>query len=32
MAVADADIHVFAAGEGDTARLGADDKTLEAAQ
>jgi multiple sugar transport system ATP-binding protein len=32
MTVADADIHVFAAGEGDTARLGADDKTLEAAQ
>jgi ABC-type sugar transport system ATPase subunit len=44
MTVADADIHVFAAlgqersdsgkiaGEGDTPRLGADDKTLEAAQ
>jgi len=41
MAVADNDVHVFAAGEGDTRRLGADDKssrtrggqtTLEAAQ
>jgi multiple sugar transport system ATP-binding protein len=32
MTVADADVHVFAAGEGDTRRLGADDKTLEAAQ
>ena len=32
MTVADADVHVFAAGEGDTPRLNADDKTLEAAQ
>jgi ABC-type sugar transport system ATPase subunit len=32
MTVADEDVHVFAAGEGDTPRLGADDKTLEAAQ
>jgi multiple sugar transport system ATP-binding protein len=32
MTVADADVHVFAAGDGDTPRLGADDKTLEAAQ
>jgi multiple sugar transport system ATP-binding protein len=32
MTVADDDVHVFAAGDGDTPRLGADDKTLEAAQ
>jgi hypothetical protein len=32
MTVADEDVHVFAAGDGDTPRLGADDKTLEAAQ
>ncbi|WP_029115010.1 ABC transporter ATP-binding protein [Mycobacterium sp. URHB0044] len=32
MTVADKDVHVFAAGDGDTRRLGADDKTLEAAQ
>jgi hypothetical protein len=33
MSIADNDIHVFAAGEGDTVRLGATDKTtLEAAQ
>lgn len=32
MTIADNDVHVFAAGEGDTARLGSDDKTLEAAQ
>jgi multiple sugar transport system ATP-binding protein len=32
MTVADNDVHVFAAGEADTRRLGADDKTLEAAQ
>jgi multiple sugar transport system ATP-binding protein len=32
MTVADTDVHVFAAGDGDTRRLGADDKTLEAAQ
>jgi ABC-type sugar transport system ATPase subunit len=32
MNVADGDVHVFAAGDGDTPRLGADDKTLEAAQ
>ncbi len=31
MTVADDDVHVFAAGEGDTGRLGADDKTLETA-
>jgi multiple sugar transport system ATP-binding protein len=30
MTVADNDVHVFAAGDGDTARLGADDNTLEA--
>ena len=32
MTVADHDIHVFAAGEGDTSRLGAGHETLEAAQ
>ncbi|MCW2735105.1 MAG: transporter, partial [Mycobacterium sp.] len=32
MTVADGDVHVFAAGDGDTPRLGAHDKTLEAAQ
>jgi multiple sugar transport system ATP-binding protein len=32
MTVADDDVHVFAAGEGDSPRFGADDKTLEAAQ
>jgi multiple sugar transport system ATP-binding protein len=32
MTVAGENVHVFAAGEGDTLRLGADDKTLEAAQ
>ncbi|OPX06733.1 ABC transporter ATP-binding protein [Mycobacterium sp. AT1] len=32
MTVAEQDIHVFAAGEGDTRRLGADHETLEAAQ
>ncbi|WP_396919099.1 ABC transporter ATP-binding protein [Mycolicibacterium sp.] len=32
MTVADSDIHVFAAGEGDTARLGQQDSALEAAQ
>jgi multiple sugar transport system ATP-binding protein len=32
LSVADSDVHVFAAGDGDTPRLGADDKTLEAAQ
>lgn len=32
MSIADADVHVFAAGEGDTNRLGQSDKTLEAAQ
>jgi hypothetical protein len=31
MRVADSDVHVFAIGDGDTPRLGAD-KTLEAAQ
>jgi multiple sugar transport system ATP-binding protein len=31
MTVADNDVHVFAAGDGDTALLGADDNTLEAA-
>jgi ABC-type sugar transport system ATPase subunit len=30
--VADHDVHVFAAGEGDTARLGAENRSLEAAQ
>jgi ABC-type sugar transport system ATPase subunit len=30
MKIADSDVHVFAAGEGDTARLGAQDSTLEA--
>jgi multiple sugar transport system ATP-binding protein len=32
LSIADDDVHVFAAGEGDTARLGADDESLEAAQ
>ncbi len=32
MTVSNEDVHVFAAGEGDTRRLSADDKTLEAAQ
>jgi multiple sugar transport system ATP-binding protein len=32
MTIAGDDVHVFAAGDGDTPRLGADDKTLEAAQ
>jgi multiple sugar transport system ATP-binding protein len=32
MTVGDGDVHVFAAGDGDTPRLGAHDKTLEAAQ
>ena len=32
MTVAEEDVHVFAAGEGDTPRLSSDDKTLEAAQ
>ncbi|BBZ27769.1 sugar ABC transporter ATP-binding protein [Mycolicibacterium madagascariense] len=32
MTVADDDVHVFAPGEGDTARLGADDRDLEAAR
>ena len=32
MTIADSDVHVFTAGDGDTARLGATDKTMEAAQ
>jgi multiple sugar transport system ATP-binding protein len=32
MSIADADVHVFAAGDGDTLALGATDNTLEAAQ
>jgi len=32
MTVADNDVHIFAAGEGDTRRLGTDDRSLEAAQ
>jgi multiple sugar transport system ATP-binding protein len=32
MTVADDDVHVFAAGDGDTPRLGAEDRDLEAAQ
>ncbi len=32
LSIADDDVHVFAAGEGDTGRLSADDETLEAAQ
>jgi multiple sugar transport system ATP-binding protein len=32
MTVADSDVHVFVAGDGDTARLGADDNSLEAAR
>ena len=32
LTVAEKDIHVFRSGDGDTSRLGADDKTLEAAQ
>jgi ABC-type sugar transport system ATPase subunit len=32
LTVADHDVHVFAAGEGDTARLGAENRSLEAAQ
>ena len=32
MTIADGDVHVFAAGDGDTPRLGSDDKTLEVSQ